>query len=97
MLRHVVLFRWIDGISTEQVGAVTDALRGLPQQIPEIARYDVGTDAGINDGNADFAVVADFADRAAYLTYRDHPVHRAIIDDLIAPLTAGRVAVQYEV
>jgi len=100
MFRHVVLLRWVDATSPERIAAVTDALRGLPEQIPEIARYTIGTDAGINAENADLAVVADFADfadRAAYLTYRDHPVHRAVIDELITPILAGRTALQFDV
>jgi hypothetical protein len=49
------------------------------------------------DGNADFALVADFDDVPSYLAYRNHPTHRAIIDQVINPIIKSRVAIQYEI
>lgn len=94
--RHVVVFRWNESATEERKRTVADRLNTLPDAIPEIKAYRVGDDAGLNDGNFDFAVVADFADRDAYLVYRDHPVHRAIINEHITPILAERAAVQYE-
>lgn len=93
--RHVVVFRWRDDVTAEQRKTVEDRLGELPGLIPELRAYAMGRDAGVNPGNFDFAVVADFADRDAYLVYRDHPTHRAIIDECITPITAERHAVQY--
>jgi hypothetical protein len=93
--RHVVLFQWRDDATAEQVQTLEDRLNELPGVIPELRAYAVGRDAGVNPGNADFAVVADFADRDAYLVYRDHPTHRKVIDECVAPIVAERHAVQY--
>lgn len=89
------MFRWIEGVSPEHVRRVSDSLDSLPAAIPEISRYQHGPDAGINQGNADYVVVADFTSVENYLTYRDHPVHRQLITDVLAPLIASRSAVQY--
>ncbi|MCO6006514.1 Dabb family protein [Actinoallomurus purpureus] len=94
--RHVVVFRWNESATDERRREVVGRLNALPGAIPEIAAYHVGGDAGLNDGNFDFAVVADFADRDAYVVYRDHPVHRAVIDEYIKPILAERAAVQYD-
>lgn len=94
MIRHVVLFRWADGTTEAAKEAVAAALAGLPGQIPAIRDYRFGSDAGLADGNYDFAVTADFDDEADYVTYRDHPMHRAAITEHIAPIVAERVAVQ---
>lgn len=96
MIRHVVVFRWKTDTAPEAVEAVRAALVGLPAQIPAIRRYEHGVDAGLAEGNFDYAVVADFDDRDAFVEYRDHPRHRAVITELIAPHIAERVAVQYE-
>jgi hypothetical protein len=40
--------------------------------------------------------VADFADADAYAAYRDQPAHDEFKATYLAPLAAGRVAVQYE-
>ncbi|GAA4075536.1 Dabb family protein [Actinomadura miaoliensis] len=94
--RHVVMFGWVDGTTTQQQQEVADRLLELPGIIPEIQAYSVGADAGVNPGNHDFVVVADFADRDGYVAYRDHPAHRAVVDQYIKPLVARRAAVQYE-
>jgi hypothetical protein len=94
--RHVVMFIWTTEATQEQKAAVAERLSELPEVIPDIKRYEIGDDAGINEGNYDFVVVADFADRESYLVYRDHPVHLAVIAETIKPITAERAAVQYE-
>jgi hypothetical protein len=94
--RHVVLFRFHPGTTPEQVAAMQDGLEELPALIPELADYRIGPDVAINHGNWDFVVVADFEDRDAYLTYRDHPEHQDRIRSVVAPILADRAAVQYE-
>lgn len=88
------MFRWIDGVTSDQIQAVSAGLDSLPRAIPEIAMYRHGPDAGINQGNFDYVVVGDFASDDDYLVYRDHPVHRQLITELLAPLIAARSAVQ---
>ncbi len=97
MLRHVVLFRFHEGTSHDAVKAIGGALGGLPAAIPEIRAYQFGPDAGINEGNFEYAVTADFADEADYQLYRDHPQHQQAIKDVIAPHVAARAAVQFHV
>ncbi|WP_131740369.1 Dabb family protein [Actinomadura roseirufa] len=94
--RHVVLFMWAEGTTTGQQEEVAEKLGELPGLIPEIREYGLGTNARVNPDGYDFAVVAEFADRDAYLVYRDHPVHRAVIDQYITPIVAQRAAIQYE-
>jgi hypothetical protein len=50
----------------------------------------------VDPGGYEFAIVADFADRDGYLAYRDHPDHRAVVEQFIAPIVAERAAIQYE-
>src|SRR4051812_40204911 len=94
--RHIVLLRWHEGTDRTAHDAVVEALRALPPQIDSIRDYVVGSDAHVNPGNHDVAVVADFDDEAGYLVYRDHPAHRKVIDELITPNLAARAAVQHD-
>ena len=65
--------------------------------VDSIRAYHVGPDAGVNPGkNYDFAVVADFDDADGYLAYRDHPAHRAVVENYVEPIVARRAYVQYE-
>lgn len=95
--RHVVLFTFTAEATGEQRRAVLDGLAALPSQIPEIRGFRFGVDAGLAEGNADVAVVADFDDRAAYQTYARHPAHQALVAERIRPILAARAAAQHEV
>ncbi|MFF5210243.1 Dabb family protein [Streptosporangium sp. NPDC000396] len=95
MFRHVVLFTWAEEATDEQKARVVTELGKLPGVISEIRAYTVGADAGVNPGNHDFAVVADFDTLDDYLVYRDHPVHQAVIAEHIKPILASRAAVQF--
>ncbi|MER6950628.1 Dabb family protein [Nonomuraea sp. NPDC000554] len=97
MIRHVVLFTWTEAATEEQKATVAAELRKLPGVIPQLRAYTVGADAGINQGNYEFAVVADFDSVDDYLVYRDHPQHQAVIAEHIRPIMAGRAAVQLNV
>lgn len=97
MVRHIVLFRWVDGTTPDQVDAIAARLTALTDVIPEIRSYSVGTDLGYADGNFQFAVVAELDDHDAWETYRVHPDHRKVITELITPVLADRAAIQYEV
>lgn len=96
MIRHVVMFRWADDVDDRHVERVAAALDGLPAEIPEIARYAHGRDLGVNEGTYDYAVVGDFESAEGYVAYRDHPVHRSMIAELITGRVTDRAAVQFE-
>jgi hypothetical protein len=96
MIRHIVMFRWIPEATQEQKRRVTAELSRLPALLPVLRAYDMGADLGVNQGNFEWAAVADFDDLEGYLTYRDNPEHRAIIAEFIRPIAAERAAVQYE-
>lgn len=96
MITHCVVFRFHQGTDPAAVEALAGALRALPSSIPEISRYQVGPDLGLRDTNADFAVVAEFADSEAFAVYSGHPDHLSVIRDHVEPITAERHAVQFQ-
>jgi hypothetical protein len=93
----VVVFRFSPSAPADVAERIAEALATLPGVIPELRRYEFGPDARINDGNDDFAVVADFDDADGYLAYRDHPEHQRILRELIRPVIEARAAVQFEI
>jgi Stress responsive A/B Barrel Domain len=96
MIRHVALFAWVPEATDRQKRQVADELRKLPPLMTGLRAYHFGPDAGIVDGNFDFAVVADFDDAESYLGYRNHPAHRAVVDQVINPIIRQRAGIQYE-
>jgi stress responsive alpha/beta barrel protein len=97
MIRHVVLFTWTPAATEEQKQALHAELATMPPAIDVIRAYRYGPDVGINPANTDYAVVADFDDAAGYVTYRDHPAHRAMVECYVSPIVASRAAIQFEI
>jgi hypothetical protein len=95
-LAHVALFTFQPGTTDRQVRELCEGLERLPGLIPEMVRYRFGTDAGLGEGNADFAVVAEFDSVEGYRAYAAHPAHRDVIDRLLKPILDRRWAVQTE-
>jgi hypothetical protein len=94
--RHVVMFTWDDHVDEEHVAKVSAGLSALPPEIDVIRSYVHGADVGISEGNFDYVVVADFDNVNDYRTYRDHPQHVLMIEELVKGNVAGRAAVQYQ-
>jgi len=79
LLRHVVLFKFKDGTSPEQIAEVENAFRALPSQIDAIHDFEWGTNVsveGIARGytHCFFLSFKSEEDRAVYLP---HPAHKA--------------------
>lgn len=81
MLRHVVLFKFKDDATAEQVKKVEDAFRQLPSQIKEIKAFEWGTNnspENLNQGftHCFFVSFSSEKDREVYLP---HPKHKAFV------------------
>ena len=96
MFRHVVMVRFSDDMTDEQKDALRAGLGRLPEVIPEIRSYRFGGDVGLNEGNFDFVVTADFDDAGGYVGYRDHPEHKKLVAERLGPFVTERAAVQFE-
>jgi hypothetical protein len=90
-----VLLRFRKDASDQAKRALREGLAGLPAQIPELRRYQVGDDLGLAQGNFDFAIVAEVDDQAAFRVYVDHPAHQEVVTQCIRPILEERVAVQF--
>ncbi len=95
MIRHTVLLS-LDGAGEEAISTVIEELRALPALIPEITRYSVERDLGLQAGTAHVVIVGDFASADDYRTYSAHPEHVRVIDDHIRPHMTGLLRAQVE-
>ena len=95
MIRHVALFHFVPGTSTEAIDAIDRALAELPDTVDEIVDYRFGRDLGLIAGNADYVVVADFASQEDWASYMSHPRHVAVIEAVIAPVLETVTRVQF--
>ncbi|MBW3468599.1 Dabb family protein [Arthrospiribacter ruber] len=83
-LRHVVLFKFKDEASEEDVQKVVDAFMALPDKIDEIKAIEWGTNnspEGLDQGftHCFFLTFASEEDRDAYLPHPDHKEFGSIL------------------
>jgi hypothetical protein len=97
MLRHVVLFKFRDDTTVEQLAAINDGLGALPGLIAELKAYKFGPDLRLGSGTWDYAVTADFDDAAGWLTYDEHPEHNRVRSECFAPVVVDRVSVRFDI
>jgi len=97
VIMHVVVFRWNKSATPTSIAAADGALAALVATLPQIVEYRHGSSIGMRAGAADYGVVAVANTRADLLDYLDHPEHQRILSDLLAPITAERLATQVEI
>ncbi|SMO48914.1 Dabb family protein [Fodinibius sediminis] len=95
-LRHVVLIKFKENTSEEDIAEVEDAFSALPDKIPEIRDYEWGINnspEGLNKGFTHCFLVtfASEEDRAVYLP---HPDHKAFVE-VLEPHLADVLVVDY--
>ena len=96
MLRHVVVFKFKDDASPEDVKKVEDAFRALPSKIKEIKGFEWGTNnspENLAQGftHCFFLSFKSEEDRAAYLP---HPAHKAF-GDVLKPYLDKVLVIDY--
>lgn len=76
--RHVVLFKFKDTASKEQIQGVEEAFRALPGQVDTIVEFEWGTNVspeGKDDGFT-HCFFLTFKDKAGLEIYLPHPAHK---------------------
>jgi hypothetical protein len=94
VIRNVVVGRLKPGVGAEEIRRGLDAIVALDP--PGVVDVRVGTDAGLREGNWDFAITSDFADVDSYRRYDLDEEHNRIRAELFAPLCEELVRIQFE-
>ena len=78
-LRHVVLFKFNDGTTPEQIKVIEDAFRALPAKIPTVVDFEWGTNNSPENLAQGFThcFFVTFNDAAGRAVYLPHPAHMA--------------------
>ena len=78
MLTHIVCWKYKTETNSEARNLHVEALRNLPDSIPNIESFRVGADVLRLERSFDTGLVAVFRDRAALDAYTVHPQHQAV-------------------
>ena len=94
MIRNVVVGSVNEGVDPVEVENALQALRDL-----RVAGVDftlvAGQDLGLREGNATYALTADFVDEDAYRAYDADVEHNRIRRELFAPISASISRIQF--
>lgn len=94
MIRNVVVGVLTPEATVEQAEAALAAIHAL--DIPGIEyRVQTGLDLGLRDGNASFAITADFATAADYQVYDADEEHNRVRREMFAPICASIQRIQF--
>jgi len=96
LLRHVVMFKFKEDTSKEDIRKVQEAFSALPSKIPQIVSYEWGTNnspEGLDKGftHIFFLTFKSEEDRAVYLP---HPDHKAF-GDILGPYLDDVLVLDY--
>ena len=78
MLMHIVCWKYKSVTTQEQRTEHVAKLRNLPNVIPDILSFSVGSDVLHLERSFDTGLVAAFADEAGLDAYTIHPEHQAV-------------------
>ena len=84
MIRHIVIFKYRNGVTPEQVKTISDAFWALKDRIPGIIGFEAGVNNSPENLNRGFTQVFQltFTDAAARDAYLPHPDHKAFGETL---------------
>ncbi len=96
VLRHVVLFKFKDGTTPQQIDEVIDAFRALKGKIDVIQDFEFGTDVSTENKAAGFThcFFVTFRDEKGRDAYLPHPAHKAF-GTLVGPRLDKVLVVDY--
>jgi hypothetical protein len=95
MLKHVVFFKFKEGVADAEIATLENALRALPAKIPEIKGFQFGRDMVRSDRSYDFSLVSEFDNLEAMKRYQVHPDHVPVIA-MVRSISASILAVDFE-
>ncbi|MEQ1762382.1 MAG: Dabb family protein [Pyrinomonadaceae bacterium] len=79
MLTHIVCWKYKTETTDQQRADHIAWLRALPDLIPNIVSFNVGSDILHLERSFDTGLVAVYPDREALDVYTDHPAHQEVV------------------
>ena len=97
MIEHLVLFQWTPDASAEAIAQVLAALKALRGQVPGIVDLTCGENFSARAQGYTHALTVRFEARAALDAYGPHPAHQKVVQELIKPINASTLVVDYAI
>lgn len=93
MIKHIVMWKLKDKADATRIKQEIESMRG---KIRGLDQLEVGINFVTDGASPDLALYSEFADRAAFDSYADHPAH-VPVKRFVSPLVDERWVVDYEI
>jgi hypothetical protein len=95
MIVHVVLFNF-SAAPEAAIAALQAGLLSLRDSVPGVLELSFGKNFTARGREFTHALLVKLADKAALDGYAAHPAHVRVVEELLAPIRADVLAVDYE-
>ena len=81
VLRHVVLFKFKDNVTSQRIKSIESGFCALPGKIDSIYDFEWGTDVSIENRSEGFThcFIVTFLNEAGRAQYLPHPAHKELV------------------
>jgi len=97
MIKHVVAFRFKEGVSDERRHKLLEEYNGFPIKFPEMRNFSIGKNISQRDNTFEYAFSVEFDDEAALKRYLSSAEHEDHVVNRFRPVIHARAIVSYEV
>lgn len=94
LITHIGVLTLVPTATDADRQAITDGLAGLFGMIDGLVEVRTATTLGLRAGTADVVFELTFSSQQAFEAYGEHPAHKAVIAERIAPVLQDRVFAQ---
>jgi len=96
VLRHIVMYKFRDDATPDQVQRVIDTFAALPKHVDTIAGFERGENVSVEGKSEGFThcFVVTFRDEAGLATYLQHPAHAAYVE-VVKPVREKVIVFDY--
>jgi hypothetical protein len=97
VIQHIVLFKWRDGTTDEQVMEAFAQGREIPNEVPGVKRLTIGRNRAEADHGFTHAVSVQADSEDALHGYLVHPARKQWLEDHLRPIEADRIEIDIPV
>jgi len=96
MIKHIVMWKFRDGVSAEDRLEMKQRLESLMGVVPSLRDIEVGMDVVGGDASKDMVLYSEFDSLEDLKAYAGHPEHLKVVE-FVKPLVCERHVVDYRI